>query len=833
MKRFLFSVIAALTCMLTFAQSVGDYIYTASGRVKIVSSVNEVDNGNFVDETTGWTVDGSTALSADTFAVVSEAGPNGDNALYTLLKENGAQTGSCLFKRVPVSSGLTYYVSYYVKTDETTSSTISYDTTNKNYQNVFFNTDGQLYAGSALNVAESYGKVVETVAGEWKKVEYAVTVPSDGYICFYMYAPYIGQCFADFKVLVAQSVPDDRIAAKAIAKLQAYIDDERWTNGKEDLADIIGSINAAVAEDNVADFNAYVSAIDEEIIAEFLDQNTANISSRLDMQDFDNATVSNSSLTSVGQWKIAFEGDKSRWVVRAPQGGVDSPLKTVHLGRNVPGNFELTASTVSQSVNLPAGTYMYTMRVNACRYTNKNNTTKVEGADIRNLFVFIGKDTIECTDVDTLAMQRYTVYTTLTEPSTVEVGFCMKSPSCHNVSLDLTELRAIDKTEEEIIDYDNSVKFATAKQNLAEQIATAKEMYDSKEYVFAKALLNDSIVRSQTVYDLYTEYSEESLDSVNNQTKRLGRALSYYKTQNAEYVALAASIAEGEEVSSDASLTGDKTTLNNAIGAGKNYYNSLTVDSERDSTALVGYSKAIADAITALKQGELSADEMFKFFEWSKQDGATFDSYITGEPITISAGSNWTKLYKEGGKFAGNDMSSRFAFLDGSTRGLKAEKGMTVQSAKNAVFMSITGLKAGNEVTVDWSISNGSLFVGSGNVKYTDDNGEEHVLTKNGAIQNIKVTENALPTTNTEGLNGTHRITFIMTADGTLDFAHGSASTTTFAYIGINQEPTAVKGVAASDAATGIAGAYKAVENGRIVIKSANGTYNVAGARMK
>ena len=193
MKRFLFLVSAALMCMQTFAQSVGDYIYTANGRIKIVSPV-----------------DGSAELSVDTFAVVPEAGPNGDNALYTLLKDNGAQTGSCLFKKVPVSSGLTYYVSYYVKTDETFSSTTSYGTTNKNYQNVFFNTDGQLYAGSVLNVAESYGKVVETVAGEWKKVEYAVTVPSDGYLCFYMYAPYIGQCFADFKVVLAQKVPDDR-----------------------------------------------------------------------------------------------------------------------------------------------------------------------------------------------------------------------------------------------------------------------------------------------------------------------------------------------------------------------------------------------------------------------------------------------------------------------------------------------------------------------------------------------------------------------------------------------------------------------------------------------
>lgn len=830
MKKTLFSVIALLVCVVAFAQNAGEYVYTKDSRVKILSGEELVTNGDFTDGTRGWTTDGKSSLSVDTFFVVSEAGPNGSNALVTLSKDNGPGTGSCLYQAIPVKSGRSYYVTYWVKTDETFTSIVTPASNTKNYQNVIFNQDGKLYSTNGLNILSSYGKVVTTEAGEWKQVSYVVTAPSTGYIAFYMYAPYIGQSFANFSIKEVKIVPDDRLANRYLTQLNSLINDNRWTQGKEEVQEIVTEINQAIVDDDLDSYNTLLNVVESEIIPTFLDKNTADISKLLDTPNFDSATPGQSALSKVGSWTIEWDtkqSSKSRWKTR--QG--DSNNETTYLACEIPGNYELPQSEVWQSIDLPKGKYMYTMQVAARRYLDKNNTKINEDANIQGLKVFIGKDSIECTALDTTIMHRYTVETELTEDGPIRLGFYQGTPSAHLIKLDLTELRAIDHTESELEAYVNNKTFISAKETLKQQIATATELLNSNEYIFAKSFLTDSIAKSQSVYDRYTEYSESNLDSVKTQTKRLQRACSYYKSQNAEYIALAKAISDGKATANDTSIKGDKTTLNNAILDGENYYNTLTTSSERDSLTLATKAEVINKEIVSLKASSMQADIMLQFYTWAQQDGATFEHSTKGEPIEISAGSNWTNVYQEGGTFAGNDISSNIAFRDGVTPKL-TENGLAITSAKNNVLLSITGLKEGNEVTVDWKISNGSLYVASGNATYTKDDGTIGTPTATGKPENIKVTTNQITNANNDGINNTHRTVFIITKDGTLDFLCSSASTTTFAYIGINEKatPTAIKGIKdAKESQKTI----KVVKDGRILIKTINGTFTVSGVQIK
>lgn len=823
-------MLAAL-CHMTFAQSAGDYIYTGQGRIRITTGEELVENGDFAADVSGWSTDGEHRLSADTFAVVTGAGPSGDNALCTLSKENGPAKGSCIYKTVRVNPMSTYYVSYYVRTEETFTSITEQAANTKNYQNVIFNQTGRLYEGGKLNVTESYGSAVTTPAGEWTRVAYTVTAPTDGYIAFYMYAPYIGQCFAGFSVKEARIVPDDRQAAEFVARLRKLVDDERWTEGKEDILGFIDNMNKAVADDNLYAYDE-LKSMEAVILQDFLDMNTVNISDILDVCDFNDAAAGQSSLSALGKWNITWDKEysaKSRWNTRSGDAGTDG---STFLYRSIPAGNELSDSKVAQSVCLPKGRYMYSMNMMARRYLDKNNTKLDGSADIRNLKIFIGHDTLECRDVSPYEMRRYTVETELQEDGTVDVGFCMETPSCHELFLDVTELRSLDNSYDIIEDYVKSQQFVDAREQLLAQIAAAEAMCGEARYIFGKAMLSDSIMRARTVYETYAEYSAENLDSVSNQAKRLVRACSAYREMNAEYLALAAAIAAGREAVGDVALTGDKTALRQTVSDAEAYYNSLTASSERDVAALNGHSEAIAKAISALREAGLTADEMLPFYRWSQENGAAFAHSLTGEPVAVSAGASWTKMYMEGAQFAGHDISARMAFGSAAAVSLSAGAGLIVTAAKNNMAMSVVGLQKGNEVTVDWKLNTGQLYVGSGNAEYVRDDGTRAALTASGDASKVKVPDNIIANSNTDGLGGTHRTVFVMTADGTLDFFFGSASTMTVAYIGINRDASGVAEVKTGNTAS-CGRAVKLVRNGRMLIETPQGVFSASGARVR
>ena len=153
----------------------------------------------------------------------------------------------------------------------------------KNYQNIFFNTDGSATPQQPIATSKSYGL-------DWTKIEYSFTAPENGYVVFHFYGSYVGTTFDDFKVLAANKAVDDREANAIIES----------PNGHDILEGFIGDLRLYVEQNDLDSYNGMLGFLDE-CVALFLDENSVNITGHVKCPDFDETSVSlGKDVTNVG-----------------------------------------------------------------------------------------------------------------------------------------------------------------------------------------------------------------------------------------------------------------------------------------------------------------------------------------------------------------------------------------------------------------------------------------------------------------------------------------------------------------------------------------------------
>ena len=792
MKRIFTLLAAAVTLLTASAQNAGDYVYTDNGKFKIVNGENLLSNGDFSQGTDGWTTDGGNKLSVDTFAV------EGDGLYLTILaKDNGPGTGSSLYRKVSVSAGTSYLISYQVKgNDDAVATTVTTGDNVKNYQNIFFNTDGSLTPlanGGAIAKVQTYGF-------DWTTISYGYKAVDNGFVVLHFFAPYIATCFDNFKVMQVQEVPDDREAAKVIAKLQKYLDDTRFPNGHDILEGVIGAIQAYVEGEDLAGYNEMVSLIDEAV-SQFLDANTANVTTYLKNGNFDDLTVTNANQRKAGAWTIddaTPATGKTRWAVKdAVEQGV--PLTGKYLQDDIPygTNNILKEATVHQTVtNMPAAQYMFNVKMRAYKLLNKAGD---RSTDISGLKVFINNDSTECTPVDDETPQTYTAYTTLTETGSLKVGFYVTEGVANHIDFDVTDLRIVGWTQEQLDEYMGGKEFAEAKAALKHGIDSARVWHADELMLYGKPQLDSAIVASQNYYD-----NISIVDSLIDSNKRLLKEISNYISRNATLTTFRTAIANAEMLAADNTYAEtDRRTLQTAIDAAKAYLGTLSADNHLTegftNADIAAQTATLNEAVNALLATKLVADEKFLFYNWAAaaEEDATFVSLITEmteeQAVATSGGST---LYPETGAFAGHELNGRFAFLKDVKVSLNKAHGMEVNfNSKNKTTMAILNLKEGDQVVMDWAMGNAThgLMCVSANAKVKLADGTWQNYTKTG-----KDNANVIQKDNTDGLSGSTRSTFIMNAEGTLDFYQSSSnSTIRIYYIGItNKENVTGIGVA-------------------------------------
>lgn len=780
MKKLLLTALVCGVSLAGFAQTAGDYVYSGAHRLKITTGENLFANGDFANGTAGWTTEGGRTLNADTFQIVND-GPDGSQCLYVALKDNGPKTGSALYRKIPVRAGNTYYISYSVKADEDVTTTTTQSASGKNYQNVFFNTDGSLTPQLNIARAQSYST-------DWKTVAYSVTAPEDGFVVFDFYAPYIGTRFDDFKVLGAMEVADDRVVSAMEKRLQAYIDNPLFPNGHETLSEVIGELKDVLALDDKATMDDMLNTVESEVIPGFLDQNSVNVSNYLKAPDFDElattGTLKSGTETTYGDaWTV--EG--LRWRVA----DADNTFNSHYIQRSVSGGYTLDEGKLYQtSTVLPAGKYMFSMKANALRYKDKYENV-LDGYDIRGMKIFINGDSTECFPVDTARVSTYEVYADVKEGEPITVGFYMPGGVANVVNLDFTQLRAIGASQEAIDSYVAKCQLAESKATLQASIDSASVYTNSADYIYDKDTLSIAIDAAKAIYN-----SSENIDEVVVATDSINENIRQFLKHNKIYRSLMDGIANAEQLLADEKYTIGKTGLKAAISTAREYAATLP-GNVRDDDATQIQVNMLNDALSKyiLANSTSGQDESFSFAQWADSSDPVYATTLSNDAVTTSGGA---ELYTETAPFAGNDMKGRFAFPQDKSNRTIGKGGIDVNyTGKNAIAMAILNLKAGDQVTVDWAMDNRkhNVYVASGNASYVNAKGETVQLTLVGT--KAKKDQCKLSAENNDGVGGMTRTVFTMSADGSLDFFFGSSnSTMTIGFVGIKHaDPTAIEAV--------------------------------------
>ena len=129
-------------------------------------------------------------------------------------------------------------------------------------------------------------------------------------------------------------------------------------------------IDETVAKQNDLDsYNGMLGFLDE-CVALFLDENSVNVTEHVKCPDFDETSVSlGKDVTNVGGpdgWQA--------WGGRWTQRDITAPFTSIWMKREIDGKYILEQGGLYQVMeNMPAGQYMFSLKVRAAKYKNKNN----------------------------------------------------------------------------------------------------------------------------------------------------------------------------------------------------------------------------------------------------------------------------------------------------------------------------------------------------------------------------------------------------------------------------------------------------------------------------
>lgn len=624
-KRLLIMFAAALGAVNSFAYEVGQYVYTENGRFQITGA-NMVKNGDFSNGLEGWTNFGGTALSPDTFEI-SANGPEGRNCMAATLASGGAQktdgfaTSTNFMQTVQLAPNGSYIVTYKTKAYTLPRiSSVSLDR-NNNYQNVFVNGDGSWpvmrtteHRALIKQSLYSFGTCTDT----WQeRVTNYTAGDSVSYMNIFFFNLVPGDAYADFGIYEVKQVGDDRKLQDAVNMIEFVINDRvNFPNG-DDLrvqlegiaSEMKGMIGSPIDVNSMEDMLYNVMETEESPYKAFLAANSADVSTFYQNFTFNDAATAgaNKGLGTAKGWTSSTGND--RWGVSGPQ----LNLTTNHIFGEIGANYGLSASTAYQGISLPAGKYLYIVRGlgykyfqdgkgNSSNYYHKDHYSPVEGMKF-----FINNDTIDMENVSTEYANVYMHVFDVPESELMTIGFVRPATEAcatgsidgHSgggrISFDNVEIRAIGKTDADILDYYFKGTLDAERGNLKASIDAAKVAAADKQYLFELSKLNDSIAIAEKTFAEVTAASQENIDIVKAQKSNLDKAVRAYVRVNAEYTLLYNDIATCNAELADANRPKGKDVFGAAIKVAEDYIGAQT-ETSRDSAAIMYNDALLMDA---------------------------------------------------------------------------------------------------------------------------------------------------------------------------------------------------------------------------------------------
>ncbi len=504
-KRLLLSLALVCTAMSSWAYNVGDYIFTPSARLKVVSE-NAVANGSFTNNTTSWMgSDGTSAVNAEYWAVEEGAGPNGENVLQSL--NGGAELDNYIYQVVPLSAGSTYVVSFQAKGAANSGTATAVG--NANYVDAYVNGDGSVNK-SAAGFRQIFTASDNVITTSWSAISDTIQANEDCFLVIGVGRLDAGTQVTDFTVQQVQPVYDTRIAQARIDYDKALLARPEFTVRDETFVEMVGALDEALktgdGEVVGVDFDDASSTEDfmnsfAELETQFLDANSYDL-------------VSGGIITGPGLWKNKLQkgsGTYGDWYITGGRWMHTSGAADIH--DDLPGSYSMDAQKVEIQKALPAGKYLF--QIDAMGYTNtgtKNTETNSwynidYNTPVTNQ-LYIGADTLAA---DTLSPRNYKTYFIIADVAAGEaaatknlIAGCLHSGHVHGGMFYYKNpvLRLISPTaKDDVNKFDQDNKKAVQLEAAKVMIDSANVVLPKTEYPWGKTALKAAIDKQTALYN--------------------------------------------------------------------------------------------------------------------------------------------------------------------------------------------------------------------------------------------------------------------------------------------------------------------------------------------
>lgn len=544
-KRLLIAALAMLSVATSFAYEIGEYAYTATQRVKVLSE-NLVQNGNFSAGLEGWTNAAGEGISADVWSMEEGAGPNGENVIMSI---NGSTDEAALCRAFPMESG-TYMVTYDIKGAGTQATGI---VNGNSYCVDFFltSTDALTKAEGDINVA-----TVDGYKDEWKTNSYVFTADEGQKLVMHVTKLAANTMITNVRIYRAQVVYDDRILQSKLAYVDRLVATGKFVfdtdNGFIDnvVATMRGMLGTTELDDP-SNVEALMEAYETELLA-WLDVNAGDILKDEMKWSAYGDTRKAFAEKDFGNW----DGTGDRWFHKNNGGSSEITNDGDEIGHRFQGGVEGNASLYYKITPANPGTYMFSADIvghymagssgksNTFLPGTTDNYVTDWNRDFRGVTMYAGKD-IMGTDAEANAAmnneqegqkidcglinnpnaknnpQKFVVFYEVSQEMVdaetpiafgisyildPERGFTTKLGS--NVNIANPQIRLIGVTQA-IIDYQNEVAKIIVQQGpLKERLDLAKEDLQKTAqdgYPWGKAALQEAIDAYQPVYEASLE----------------------------------------------------------------------------------------------------------------------------------------------------------------------------------------------------------------------------------------------------------------------------------------------------------------------------------------
>ncbi|MBR1548628.1 MAG: hypothetical protein IJ637_07890 [Prevotella sp.] len=619
-KRLLLQLMAALFAIGMYAQ--GQYLYTHTAKYVTIDA-NLVTNSNFdqgADGFEGWQNELGQELMSQFWAKEAAAGPDGINALISLSSD--ATDGSALIYKVNNASEGSYTVSFWIKAEESFTSSITSGAAN--YIDVYANKTGDIAkAEDTKQIAQT-----ELIGTAWQQVVFPVEVESGDVVVVNMAKLPAGTMVAGVAVNPVLEVFDTRIADRLLAYADRLLADPNLPNGHEEFKGWIEEdFKAALANQEMRDdkneMMDFVEAFNNEYVTAFLDANGANLFPTY-LQDW----------TTWGQYNYSKLGTKDNWTFEGGRWGFTGNTNYLEFaegdgyiasaGIQNTGQYTLDASVRTRDEKLdalPAGKYFFSIEAQAVAAANRANPYgSNHSVVIANPYFFIGSDTI--TVADTLNGYYWKTYYAIGEIKDGDkkvLGFhfpIVDGKTGGRYSVRNPKAYLIGTSQDDMEFEAQKEAFIVQQFNLNKRLTEYPAELSAAEYPWEQDSLAHAIAEAQPVYEaslavidaegnvldrdqVTEEYTQLLLDQVN----ALGRARNFVITQNAPVATLRETVAAANASLADpanaAANAAKRAALQDAVNYGQNLLDNISATNQGDA-----FTSAAADIMAAKEEFE-------------------------------------------------------------------------------------------------------------------------------------------------------------------------------------------------------------------------------------